>query len=147
MDFWKEFLRELNKNPNPFQNISPSKDNWIGTSIGGISFNFVISNYYARAEVYINKGKKEINKFIFDELHSKKMEIENTFGGVLAWERLDEKITCRIKHELNDVDYFIRDDWQKMTAFMIDSMLRLEKAFREPIQKLKSKLKTKGAED
>jgi hypothetical protein len=30
---------------------------------------------------------------------------------------------------------------------MIDSMLRLEKAFREPIQKLKSKLKTKGAED
>lgn len=146
MEFWKEFLRELNKNPNSFQNISPSKDNWIGTSIGGISFNFVISNYYARAEVYINKGKKELNKFIFDELYSKKAEIENSFGGALEWERLDEKITCRIKHELNDVDYFNRDDWKKMIAFMIDSMQRLEKSFREPITKMKAKLRNKGTD-
>lgn len=33
MEFWKEFLIELNKKPNTFQNISPSKDNWIGTTI------------------------------------------------------------------------------------------------------------------
>lgn len=147
MEFWKEFLRELNKNPNSFQNISPSKDNWIGTSIGGIAFNFVISNYYARAEVYINKGKKELNKFMFDELSAKKTEIENSFGDTLEWERLDKKITCRIKHELNDVDYFNRENWKKMIAFMIDSMLRLEKSFREPVLKLKSRLKTRGADD
>ena len=147
MEFWKEFLTQLNKNPNSFQNISPSKDNWIGTTIGGISFNFVISNYYARAEVYINKGKKDLNKYIFDELHSKKAEIENTFGGALEWERLDEKITCRIKHELNDVDYFNRDDWKKMGTFMIDSMQRLEKAFKDPISKVKLKLKTKGTDE
>jgi hypothetical protein len=79
-------------------------------------------------------------------LHSKKTEIENTFGGILAWERLDEKITCRIKHGLNEVDCFNRDDWYKMTAFMINSMIPLEKAFREPTQKLNSKLKTKGAD-
>lgn len=95
--------------------------------------------------MYINKGKKELNKLIFDELFSKKSEIEKTFGDALEWERLDEKVTCRIKHELNDVDYFNRDDWKKMIAFMIDSMLRLEKSFREPISIMKQKLRNKGA--
>lgn len=144
LEFWKQLLKEMNQQSDSFQNISASKDNWIGISAGfsGVSFNFVISNYYGRAEVYINKGKKEINKLIFDELYSKKEDIEKRFGDNLQWERLDAKVTCRIKYELNDVDYFNRDDWKKMIDFMIDSMQRLEKSFREPILKLKAKLKT-----
>ncbi len=149
LEFWKELLKEMNKQPNSFQNCSPSKDNWIsaGSGISGVTFNFVISNYYARTEVYISRNSKEQNKFIFDELLSKKSEIEKTFGENLQWERLDNKKACRIKHEMNDVDYFNRDDWNKMIAFMIDSMQRLEKSFRDPLQKLKIKLRTKGAEE
>jgi hypothetical protein len=149
LEFWKELLKEINKQPNSFQNCSPSKDNWIsaGSGISGVTFNFVISNYYARTEVYISRNSKEQNKLIFDELLSKKSEIEKTFGENLQWERLDNKKACRIKHELNDVDYFNRDDWNKMIVFMIDSMQRLEKSFRDPIQKLKIKLRTKGAEE
>jgi hypothetical protein len=149
LEFWKELLKEINKQPNSFQNCSPKKENWItsGSGISGVTFNFVISNYYARTEVYINKSSKELNKFIFDELLSKKSEIEKIFGDNLQWERLDNKKACRIKHELNDVHYFNRDDWNKMIAFMIDSMQRLEKSFRDPIQKLKIKLRTKGTEE
>lgn len=149
LEFWKELLKEINKQPNSFQNCSPTKDNWVaaGSGISGVTFNFVISNYYARTEVYMSRSSKELNKLIFDELYSKKTEIEKVFGDSLQWERLDNKKACRIKHELNDVDYFNRDDWKKMIAFMVDSMQRLEKSFREPIQKLKTKLKTKGAED
>ena len=149
LEFWKELLKEINKQPNSFQNCSPSKDNWIsaGSGISGVTFNFVISNYYARTEVYISRNSKEQNKLIFDELLSKKSEIEKTFGENLQWERLDNKKASRIKHELNDVDYFNRDDSNKMIVFMIDSMQRLEKSFRDPIQKLKIKLRTKGAEE
>jgi hypothetical protein len=149
IEFWKDLLKEINKNPNSFQNCSPSKDNWIasGSGVSGVTFNFVISNYYARAELYMSKGNKDINKFIFDELQAQKEEIEKKFGGSLQWERLDDKKACRIKFELNEVDYFNRDDWEKMIAFMIEGMQRLEKSFREPIAKLKPKLKTKGADD
>jgi hypothetical protein len=149
IEFWKDLLKEINKNPNTFQNCSASKDNWIasGSGVSGVTFNFVISNYYARAEVYMSKGSKDINKFIFDELQTQKEEIEKKFGSSLQWERLDDKKACRIKYELNEVDYFNRDDWKKMIAFMIDGMQRLEKSFREPISKLKIKLKTKGADD
>lgn len=145
IEFWKEFLKEINKQPNSFQNISPSKDNWIGigSGISSINFNFVISNYYARTEVYITRSSKDENKFVFDELQKIKQEIETTFGDTLIWERLDEKKAARIKYELNNVDYFNREDWKRMIAFMIDGMWRLEKAFREPISKVKLKLKTK----
>lgn len=39
-------------------------------------------------------GKAE-NKRIFDTLHSRKAEIEQSFGSALSWERLDEKRGCR----------------------------------------------------
>ena len=102
---------------------------------------FVTSNYYARTEVYIGRSNKDINKFIFDEFQQKKEEIEKKFGQLLIWERLDEKKACRIKFELTGVDYFNREDWKEMTAFM------LEKSFHEPIAKLKIKLKTKEVDD
>jgi len=46
----------------------------------------------------------------------------------LVWERLDDKKACRVKYELNDVNVFNKDDWQKMTEFMVDGMIRMEKA-------------------
>jgi len=149
IEFWKELLKVINKTPNSFQDCSPSKDNWIAsnTGVSGVRFNFVISNYYARVEVYISRNNKDTNKFIFDELQTKKDDIEKQFGNSLKWERLDQKIACRIKYEMNEVDYFNRDDWERMINFMIDGMQRLEKSFREPISKLKTKLKTKGADD
>ncbi len=104
LEFWKEFLKEINKQPNSFQNCSPTKDNWIaaGSGISGVTFNFMISNYYARTEVYMSRGKKELNKFIFDEFLTKKAEIEKNYGDSLQWERLDNEKACRIKHKLND---------------------------------------------
>ncbi|HTA62169.1 MAG TPA: DUF4268 domain-containing protein [Bacteroidia bacterium] len=146
IEFWKELLKVINKNPNSFQDCSPSKDNWIASNSGvsGVRFSFVISNYYARVEVYISRDNKDINKFIFDELQAKKGEIEKQFGGSLKWERLDQKKACRIKYEMNEVDYFNREDWKKMIDFMIEGMQRLEKSFYDPITKLKTTLKTKA---
>lgn len=142
LEFWKQHLQKFNRKSNLFGNISPSKDNWLsaGTGVSGVGFNFTISRTYARTEVYMSRSVAEENKFIFDKLLAQKETIENE-TGVLEWERLDDKKACRIKQELNNVNLYEKDDWEKMSNFMIDSMLKLEPAFRKPLNKINNELK------
>lgn len=59
----------------------------------------------------------------------------------MTWERLDHKKASRIKHELDNVDYFNKENWPKMIDFIADGIERMEKAFKEPLVKVKQKLK------
>lgn len=132
MDFWKQHLQKFNTKSNLFSNISPSKDNWLsaGSGLSGVGFNFTISKNYARTEVYMSRSVAEENKFIFDKLFEYKETIEQETGK-LEWERLDDKKACRIKQELSNVNLYERDDWEKMSKYMTESMLKLEPAFKK----------------
>ncbi len=143
LDFWKMFLTESNKKNSLFLNISPSKDNWIGLGVGmsGVSINMVISKSNCRSEIYLNRGSQEENKTCFDFLSKMRQEIESEFGSELMWERMDDKISCRIKDQLDNVNIFDREDWDKMITFLIDSSEKMVKAFKNPIKKLNSSLK------
>ena len=138
IDFWKNLLEKINLKSNLFQNISPSKNNWIGTSSGvrGVAYNFVVSGQYARVEIYINRGNKEENKQVFDYLFAKKDEIETEFSNPLTWERLDDKKASRIKYETQG-NVFDKSEWEKMSSFMIDAMIKLEKTFKKAYDKSK----------
>ncbi|MCP8616380.1 DUF4268 domain-containing protein [Salirhabdus salicampi] len=140
--FWQTLLSKMNEVTDLFNNISPSKDNWIGTGTGisSVSYNFVMSRSYARVEVYLQRPEKEENKFIFDELEKFKEDIETDFGDALIWDRIDDKKASRIKYQKDDVNVFNEDDWHKMINFMVDSMLKLEQAFRNPIFEVRKKL-------
>ncbi len=142
-EFWAKLLKQMNSQSTLFQNINPTKDFWISTGIGfgGITFAFVISKRYARSEIYIGKAEAEENKAIFDELKKHKEDIEKAFGTELEWERLDTKKSCRIKAEKKDVNIYNKDDWPNMMDFMIESMINLEKVFKEPLKKIKESLK------
>ncbi len=146
LEFWKLLLKEASTRLSSFQNASPSKENSvsIGAGLSGVSFVFVISHSYARAEVYISRQTKEEKKVIFDALKEHQTEIHTTFGEPLTWEELPEKKASRIKYEKNNIDYFNKDDWDQMIEFMVDGMDRLEKAFKDPISTVKAKLKAKG---
>lgn len=145
LKFWEQFINASNQQNNLFSNNSPSKENWIGKGIGmsGVGLLPSISSNYCRCEITINKGNKEINKEVFDYLFSQKDKIEATFGGELVWERMDDNVTCRIKSQLDDVSYFEESDWGKMNEFLIDTSVRMEKAFKESIKKLNNQLKNK----
>jgi len=143
LEFWTKFLRELNPKSDLYKGVSPSGNIAIGTGAGlsGISYNSVISNYYARVEVYITRPSKDDNKFVFEELLKDKNNIEHSFGSQLTWERLDERKACRIKYELSNVNCFNRDDWPNMIEFMIDNLPKLAKTFNDPIKNISVKLK------
>jgi hypothetical protein len=142
-EFWKQYLDYINQKCGIYSNVSPSKDSWItgATGVSGVQLNSVASNYYGPAEIYITRSSKSENKMVFDELFNQKKDIESVFGSGLTWERLDSKKACRIKFELSDVDIYHRDDWSKMIEFMADAAIRLEKAFKQPLSRIKAQLK------
>lgn len=137
-EFWAQFLNEINKENNLFTNISASTDNWIGIGIGytGVSINLVVSKKYARTELYINRGNKEENKRVFDIFYNHKSEIEQIFGKELIWERMDENVTSRIKYQLDNVNVFDKNDWNKMNKFLIENVKKLTDIFKKEVRKI-----------
>jgi len=141
IEFWTKLLAKTKENGlKKFENISAIKEAWIGrgSGIGGVSYQFGISRSYARVLISIAKGSKEINDKIFNELYKKKDEIEKVFGERLEWHNKEENNTSCIYFEKTDnADYFKREYWEEMMDFMIDGMIKLEKAFEKPIEELK----------
>lgn len=138
--FWTQFIEEMNKKSPLCNNVSPSRDSWIPIALGmsGVGINLVVTKTYARVEVYMNRGTKEKNKEAFDFFLSFKDKIEKTFGNKLEWDKMEDKITSRIKYQINGVNIFNEEDWQKMNEFIIENAIKLHKAFRGYVQKLKS---------
>lgn len=136
--FWTQFLKEINQVNNTCTNISPTEESWIGTSLGmsGVSANLVISRSYARVEIYINRGDINVNKKTFDYFLEKKEQIEKDFGAPLIWERKYDKVTSRIKWQLDGVSVFDEKDYQKMNQFLIDGLERMRKAFSPMMKEL-----------
>lgn len=143
-EFWKKLLEKVNKSgTHLYQNISPSKDNWInaGTGMSGVSLAFVISGTNCRTELVVSRGRTEENKFVFDELHAQKDKIQSDFGRELDWERGDNKKQAKIKYQMDGVSYFEKEDWNKMIDFLVDGMIRMERAFIKPVQQINLKIK------
>jgi len=146
LEFWTKLLPKIKGKTTIFQNSSPSKDHWLssgGTGISGLSYNFLITKSYVGVELAISKGNAFANKRVFDELRKFETEITLDFGNILSWERLDNKKMCRVAYSLSGVNLNEKEDWDKMMVFLIDNMLKLEKAMREPLKKVKKRLNEK----
>ena len=137
--YWTQFLKEINIKHSFCLNIKPTTDNWISVALGmsGVSISLVISKKFARVEVYISRGSSSENKRIFDYFYSIKDKIEIDFGDNLIWERMEDKISSRVKYQLDGVDVSNELDWKKMNEFLIDGVVRMSKAFRGPLKNLK----------
>jgi hypothetical protein len=146
-EFWGEVIRVMQTKSRLYDNISAGVANWIGAGSGmrGVGFNFAAAGKYGRAEIYIDRGEQSENKYVFDQLFAQREALEAAFGGPLVWERLDHRRACRIKCE-TEADMFEREDWPRMIEFMTDAMVRIEKAFRDPLQKLNADVRSRTFE-
>jgi len=141
-EFWTELLETAKDKTDLHSNVSPSIYSWIGAGAGksGIGYNYVVTNKYARSEIYLDRGKEfeepNLNKMRFDELYKHKNKIEEEFGGELDWERLDDRRASRISIKFDGLGLKDKEKWNEIQDQMIDSMIRLEKATRKYIEKL-----------
>jgi hypothetical protein len=137
-NFWTGLLMASKGKTNLFSGVSPSEDNWIGKGAGvaGLSYNYVVRRNSASVELYFNRGTEKDNKGLFDRLSKSKDEIEKAFGGSLDWQRMDEKVTCRVKKAVEMGGYKDQEKWPTVFEAMIDAMIGLEKAAKPFVAKL-----------
>lgn len=138
-EFWTQTLEKLKKKGSFFSNISPGKDQWIGTGSGksGIAYNLVVLKDGIRVEIYISTPSQETNKSYFDQLLSKKEKVEQAFGKPLFWQRLDDKTASRISYTIEGYGWMHRDHWPEMEDRLVEEIYNLRKALQDEIEKLK----------
>ncbi|MEO7174403.1 MAG: DUF4268 domain-containing protein [Saprospiraceae bacterium] len=136
--YWQQILPLIN-NTHLFENVNPTKANWLNTGAGlaGIAFTLVISQSYARIELTISSSSKEKNKTYFKKLQSNKEAIDQAFGNPLTWEELPDNKMSRIKFELQGVNLFNEADWPIMNEFLVDNLPKFEQAIQPFIKSLR----------
>lgn len=105
IQFFSELLTDLRTTTDiPINSISPDGQSWVNVlrlgsqgegSTSFLGFSFARGGQF-RVELYIDQGDQERNKQLFDELHARAEEIENSVGETLSWERLDNRRASRI---------------------------------------------------
>lgn len=137
-EYWKQLLPLL-VNTTLFSNVSPTKDHWLnsGAGISGLAYTFVITGKYVRIELSISSSSKQQNKKYFKKILANKESIENVFGAKLEWEELADYKMSRIKYQLDNVNLFDKNDWDKMNEFLITHLPKFEEALQPAIKKLK----------
>lgn len=138
--FWQLMLAYFKQNNlTLYQNVNPTRDHWLnaGSGISGCVYQAIFSKTEVRADIYINGISKEKNKHLFDYLHENKATIETNFRKSLRWERLDDKIACRIRNA-RAFDGYNQETWPDMIEWIFEEMSKLEKTIKPILMSYKT---------
>lgn len=134
--FWEKTLEVFrNSSCSLFNNMSPSKDNWISTGSGiisGVKFTLIFNKDEARVEINAERPEASENKYIFDRLYERRNKIEETFGAPLEWKRLDDGKASRIRFS-HEFDGYNTDCWPEIIEWLLINTSKLESAFKQPL--------------
>ena len=131
-EFWHKLESKSRKVPG--QNGKSIK--WIAdkTGVKGLDLRFDVDREKAIVAMEINTNSEEKQNALWEKMNNCKALFEKSFGGPLIWDRNYTKQSgedvIRIYVETPG-DLYNRDMWSDMLRFMIDNMIKLEKAFRE----------------
>ena len=135
--FWIEFIEYNKQNDGPFATSQGTPNNYLGKPLGvsGLGVNVVIGLQRCRTEIYFNIGDADRNKQVFDRIYRHKAEIESALSDYpIIWERLDEKVTCRIRTEKN-LQFTSDIDKIAIFDFLMDSSKKFLTIFAKYAQK------------
>lgn len=140
--WWTRLIERSKSRSKLHAHITPGDYSWIGVSSGfrGLNLNYTVTRDQRTAELYIDRGKdtENENKALFEQLQSHREQIEEVFGGQLLWEAMDGKRACVVRASLPNGGYKSADeDWDSLQDDQIDAMVRLERAVRPYITRLK----------
>ena len=137
--FWEGVVAYAKKKDGRHANIKPGSYSWIGAGSGirGLGLNLAVGQLSCQAELYVDRGEREENKSIFDQLVAHRNQIEAAFPFPIEWERLDHRRACRIKSVITDGGYRTPEaNWPALQQALVDRMAALEKALRPYLDKL-----------
>lgn len=146
LEFWEQALEALRgAGFERWQNISPSRDHWLTSSIGvsGCTITLIFLRNEVRVEFQLNRSDRDENKWLFDQLASDRERYEQLVDEDLEWRRIDDKkvsmIVCK-----KPAHGFSKENWPEMIAWLVDHYRNMDAAFSEPVRALVARMKPGG---
>lgn len=144
--FWEQALEALrNSGTTLYNNISPSKERWLnaGSGISGIGYALIFGKKEARVDLSIGTGNTLKNKFIFDELFKRQLEIQASFGddSALEWRRMDSNKSSIISFS-KDFDGYNCNCWGEMIDWLVKHIIKLEETIKKPLTEVNNLAKS-----
>lgn len=139
--FWEKALPVLRVKTGLYNNVSPTKDNWLTGASGysGVLFNPVIRIDGARAEIYIDTGNEQRNFSIYNKLKAKANDINASFPGELIWQDLPGKRACRISVQYNDYGLNNEEYWDEIINWLSDNIAALIEVLKPLLDEIMKK--------
>ena len=136
---WEGLLPVLNEKTSLFQNISPSRDNWLATTTGvtGIYYYIAITMDSTSLKVVLKTKNNQLDKKIFDYLHERRGEIELAFGSELNWRRMDNYKSSRIECNIEACKLRDESTWKKGHILIAETLIKLDAAFRPHFEEIR----------
>jgi hypothetical protein len=133
--FWENILVLLNKETTLYRNVNPSMDNWLyaATGVGGINHSIIVRQNDCSLQLVIEKNNTELNKKIFDYLHSCKHEIEKEFGEDLIWRKMEQKKSSRIQFDIKECS-LDSSTWDTGMQVIVNKFIKWQSAFNPYLQ-------------
>lgn len=140
--WWTTLVERSAKVSRLHAHITPGEYSWIGASTGmrGLNWNYTVNQEQCGAELYIDRGRDadQENKRLFDQLEAHRIEVEQSFGGPLSWERLEAKRASRVRFNSQAGGYRAPDEeWPAIQDGIISAMVRLERALKSHVARLR----------
>jgi hypothetical protein len=132
LEFWQKLSNRTRRLPGQ----KGRKRLWIfdNTGIKGLDLRFDVGREKIIVALEINRKKEEDRLKLFEKLEAAKGLFEELFGDPLIWDfayvKDNGREVCRVYVE-QPGDIYVKESWPRIFSFLIDRMMRLEKAFLE----------------
>jgi hypothetical protein len=128
--FWEQFNQVLVSRGKPFNVRKATTDHWydvaIGSSEAHIAIDLINKDGNIVVELYISN-----NKEVFDDLFSKREEIEQELGFDMTWDRLNNKKASRIKYYIQGLNFDDHSNYEDLMLQAIDTAVKMREVFKK----------------
>lgn len=111
--------------------------NWVLTQTGikALNLRFHVDRKIAQVGIDLETRNMDKRIELYEKLETLKKLLEDAMGSPLNWEleyiRENGKSVSRIFLQLEGVDIYNRDTWQRAHQFMYENMMKLESFYNE----------------
>jgi len=130
-DFWSRFReRVLATHPNWTRSTGSTKSSWFGMSAGvpGVNWVSTFSTQGLALQLIFEDGDRDLNQRRFEELHARRAEMEEVFGGTLVWEAREGLKSTRVTAATAVADVAEHESWDEWINWLISTGERMRDA-------------------
>lgn len=130
--FWTSFNDVLSECGKPFNIRKATTDPWYDVALGRSDVYISISLVNKASKVDIQVIVYD-NKALFDELLTKKEEIERELGAALDWRRLDNRKAAKIIQSVPGLNFKDHSNYPGLMKEIINHVVEMRKVFSQYI--------------